>query len=63
MTSNPFMYAMTNESTAAPKFYSDSFKSTVDDFLKSSISFTQEDITHENIEEIYAYIVDNIELV
>ena len=49
------MYAMTNESTAAPKFYSDSFKSTVDDFLKSSISFTQEDITHENIEEIHAY--------
>lgn len=54
---------MTDESTAVPKFYSDSFKSTVDDFLKSSIGFTQEDITHENIEEIYAYIVDNIELV
>lgn len=54
---------MTNESTAVSKFYFDSFKATVDDFLKSSIGFTQEDITHENIKEIYAYFVDNIELV
>lgn len=56
-------YAMTNESIPLPKFYSDSFQSTVVDFLLNSIGYSQKDITHDKIEKNYTFIVDNIELV
>ena len=57
-----WMYAMRNESVSKPDFYPDSFQQVVDNLLESSLGLKQEDISHSNIEDIYLYIVNNIEL-
>ena len=38
------------------------FKEVVDNLLDSSLGLKQEDISHNNIEDIYLFIVNNIEL-
>ena len=53
---------MRNESVSKPDFYPNSFQQVVDNLLESSLGLKQEDISHSNIEDIYLYIVNNIEL-
>ena len=50
---------MRNESSPKPGFYP---KEVVDDLLDLSLGLKQEDISHNNIEDIYLFIVNNIEL-
>ena len=56
------MYAMRNESSPKPGFYPNLFKEVVDNLLDSSLGLKQEDMSHNNIEDIYLFIVNNIEL-
>ena len=53
---------MMHESKAMPQFFPTSFKDTVDDFLQTSLGIRQNDVTTNNIERIYKYIIDNIEI-
>ena len=53
---------MRNESWPKPGFYPNLFKEVVDNLLDSSLGLKQEDISHNNIEDIYLFIVNNIEL-
>ena len=53
---------MRNEISPKPGFYPNLFKEVVDNLLDSSLGLKQEDMSHNNIEDIYLFIVNNIEL-
>ena len=55
-------YAMISESLPVPQFYPNSFKNIVDHLLESSFGLKQTDISYNNIEDVYNFIINNVTL-